>query len=52
MISGHLTPSKGKVVFLDKQNKAIDPDDVYRFISYAAPYIELIEEARRKTRPA
>jgi ABC-type multidrug transport system ATPase subunit len=44
MIAGHLTPSKGKVVFLDKQNKAIDGDIIYRSISYAAPYIELIEE--------
>jgi ABC-type multidrug transport system ATPase subunit len=44
MLSGHLTPSKGSIFFLDKQNKAIDPDSVYRFISYAAPYIELVEE--------
>ena len=43
VLSGHLTPSKGKVSF---QNKGIDidPDVVYRHISYAAPYIELIEE--------
>jgi ABC-type multidrug transport system ATPase subunit len=44
MIAGHLTPSKGKVVFLDQQNLAIDGDIIYRSISYAAPYIELIEE--------
>jgi len=43
ILAGHLTPSKGKVdFFLDK--KKLDIDEVYRHISYAAPYIELIEE--------
>jgi ABC-type multidrug transport system ATPase subunit len=43
VIAGHLTPSKGKVVFnINKKN--IDIDNVYKQISYAAPYIELIEE--------
>lgn len=44
IISGHLTPSKGKISFSDDTNKVIDADNIYRFISYAAPYIELIEE--------
>lgn len=43
VLSGHLTPSKGKVSF-QNNGKDIDPDVVYRYISYAAPYIELIEE--------
>ena len=43
VLSGHLSPSKGKVVF-EENGKALDPDAVYRRISYAAPYIELIEE--------
>ncbi|MBP6825388.1 MAG: ABC transporter ATP-binding protein [Saprospiraceae bacterium] len=43
VLSGHLTPSKGKVSF-QNNGKDIDPDVVYRHISYAAPYIELIEE--------
>lgn len=43
VLSGHLSLSKGKVVF-EKNGKALDPDMVYREVSYAAPYIELIEE--------
>ena len=43
VLSGHLTPSKGKVIF-QNAGAAVEPDVVYRHISYAAPYIELIEE--------
>ncbi len=43
VLSGHLTPSKGKVDFLLEDNK-LPIDEVYRKISYAAPYIDLIEE--------
>lgn len=43
MLSGHLTPSKGKIRHL-VDGKIVDPDQVYRHLSYAAPYIELIEE--------
>jgi ABC-type multidrug transport system ATPase subunit len=43
VLSGHLSPSKGAVVF-ESQGKKIEPDEVYRSVSYAAPYIELIEE--------
>ena len=43
VLSGHLTPSKGKAVFeMDWQK--LEVEDVYKKISYAAPYIELIEE--------
>lgn len=43
MICGHLTPSKGTLNY--RQNgKKIDRSEVYRLLSYAAPYIELIEE--------
>lgn len=44
VMSGHLTPSNGKILFFDDTNKVIDVNNIYRFISYAAPYIELIEE--------
>ncbi len=44
VISGQLTPTKGKILFSNADNKAISIDDVYRFVSFAAPYIELIEE--------
>ncbi|PHN08321.1 ABC transporter ATP-binding protein [Flavilitoribacter nigricans] len=43
ILSGHLTPSKGKIRHL-VDGQVIDPDQVYRHLSYAAPYIELIEE--------
>lgn len=43
ILAGHLSPSKGKILF-KKNNTTIDSDEVYRSISYAAPYIELIEE--------
>ncbi|MCF8244696.1 MAG: ABC transporter ATP-binding protein [Saprospiraceae bacterium] len=43
VLSGHLSPTKGKVEFV-AESKKIAADDVYRQVSYAAPYIELIEE--------
>lgn len=43
VLSGHLSPSKGAVLFEDA-GKTIEPDTIYRRVSYAAPYIELIEE--------
>lgn len=43
VLAGHLSPSKGKVDFLFK-NEKLDIDEVYKHISYSAPYIELIEE--------
>jgi ABC-type multidrug transport system ATPase subunit len=43
VLSGHLSPSKGRI-FFEKNGKILEPDDVYRSVSYAAPYIELIEE--------
>lgn len=43
VLSGHLTLSKGRAVFL-REGKPVDPDHVYRSVAYAAPYIELIEE--------
>ncbi|MCE7924372.1 MAG: ABC transporter ATP-binding protein [Haliscomenobacteraceae bacterium CHB4] len=43
VLSGHLSPSKGSVLF-ENEGKKVEPDEVYRRISYAAPYIELIEE--------
>lgn len=44
VLSGHLTPSRGAVVFEKNGGTTVPVDEVYRHISYAAPYIELIEE--------
>jgi len=43
ILAGHLTPSKGKALFTT-QGKNIDSDQMYQHVSFAAPYIELIEE--------
>ncbi len=43
ILSGHLSPSKGQIDFQTATQK-FDRDDLYRQVSYAAPYIELIEE--------
>lgn len=43
ILSAHLTPSKGKISF-NQEGQKLDIDNVYKQISYCAPYIELIEE--------
>ncbi|BDS12505.1 ABC transporter ATP-binding protein [Aureispira anguillae] len=43
VLSGHLSPSKGKLSF-SKDNVAISIDNAYKNLSFAAPYIELIED--------
>lgn len=44
VLSGHLSPSRGAVLFEKNGGEVVTPDEIYRHISYAAPYIELIEE--------
>ena len=43
ILSGHLSPSKGKIRY-QHQNKACSVDTIFQKISFAGPYIELIEE--------
>ena len=43
ILSGYLTPTRGKIRFHNRE-KQIEPNEVYRYLSFAAPYIELIEE--------
>ncbi len=43
VLSGHLTPSKGAIDFFLNEKKVAD-ENVFRQVSYAAPYIDLIEE--------
>ena len=43
ILSGHLSPTQGDIAFYNGSKKTID-EDVYKNISYAAPYIDLIEE--------
>ena len=42
MLSGHLTPTEGKITFF-QQGKKMDVGDVYTHLTFAAPYIDLIE---------
>lgn len=46
MLSGYLTPSKGTIKYWDSPiaKTNIDIGGVYKCVSYAAPYIDLIEE--------
>jgi len=43
IIGGILTPDKGKVE-LHIENTAIDPDEYYKYIGFAAPYIPVYDE--------
>lgn len=43
ILSGHLSPSKGSITF-NKNGSIIEKDLIYQQVSYAAPYIDLIEE--------
>ena len=45
VISGHLSPSAGQITFLKSDTReTIETANIYKEISFAAPYIELIEE--------
>jgi ABC-type multidrug transport system ATPase subunit len=44
LLSQFSLPTKGSVKYLDYQGKPIDNDLAFKQISFAAPYIEIIEE--------
>lgn len=43
ILSGAVLPSAGNLKWT-YQGKSIDPDEIYRFVSIAAPYLDLIED--------
>ena len=43
VLSGHLTPTRGTLSFI-QSSKQVVRENVFKGISYSAPYIELIEE--------
>ena len=43
VLSGYLSPSEGSLNHSFK-NKIVTPDNIYRYLSFTAPYLELIEE--------
>lgn len=42
LILGNLSPSEGEVTYQEAQ--AIPVDQIYKYVSFAAPYLDLIEE--------
>ncbi|MCH8332035.1 MAG: ATP-binding cassette domain-containing protein, partial [Bacteroidetes bacterium] len=45
LISGSLSPSKGKITY-SNDAADIERDDIYRHLSFSAPYIDLVEEIK------
>lgn len=43
-LAGHLSLSKGSLQFLNESGSNIPQESIYQYISYTAPYIDLIEE--------
>lgn len=43
IIGGAMVASTGKIIYTNSSGQ-IDPEDVYKYIAYSAPYLELIEE--------
>ncbi len=43
ILSGHLSPTKGKVTY-KINGQPIDNEEIYQHLSFASPYIDLIEE--------
>ncbi|MEZ5013514.1 MAG: ABC transporter ATP-binding protein [Chitinophagales bacterium] len=43
ILSGQLSPSQGELSFLQNGQK-ITPDEVFQYVAYAAPYMDLIDE--------
>jgi len=43
ILSGHLTPTKGDIQY-KLAGQIIDKEAIYKHLSYASPYIDLIEE--------
>lgn len=47
VLAGALPPSEGKIWY-EKDHKKILPDEFYQYLSWASPYLELIEEMTLK----
>jgi ABC-type multidrug transport system ATPase subunit len=43
VLSGYLSPTKGEIAF-QTSGEQIKSEEIYTFVNYAAPYIDLIEE--------
>lgn len=43
VLSGHMAPSEGKILY-SKGKDSVAEEDAYKYLSFTAPYIDLIEE--------
>jgi ABC-type multidrug transport system ATPase subunit len=44
IISGYVSANEGKILFADSSEKSIDADRVHALVSFASPYLQLIED--------
>ncbi len=44
VISASVSPSKGKIVYTNQIGRTIEVSEIHQHLSWAAPYLELIEE--------
>lgn len=44
VIAGNLIPSEGKIEYRNAESKIIAEEDIFKQLSFAAPYLELYEE--------
>ena len=44
LLLGNLAPSEGEIIYTATNGKVIPVEDVYKHLSFAAPYLDLIEE--------
>lgn len=44
ILSGSVIPSKGKITYFNQAKNVIDGEEAFQYISWAAPYLSLIEE--------
>ncbi len=44
VIAGNLIPSEGKIEYKNAELKTIEEENIFKYLSFAAPYLELYEE--------
>lgn len=44
LLLGNLAPSEGEIFYTDNGGKSIPVDQIYKYLSFAAPYLDLVEE--------
>ncbi len=48
ILSGHLSPNKGETTYFDDSNQKIDRDSIYQYLTFAAPYINMMSRLNLK----